>query len=153
MKQLKSLQPHDLVTCMRCGKMEFVGNADKWNIEIRKGVPVGAICPDCQTQEEFVEAEVNDALVDYSKMYLLNTPEEAMEALRPFRDKALEAIASGAVEDGDQLFRRYLQNYMNIHNAMLRQADSSIEVENLFIPDIETAFAVLAAFGEIPQPE
>jgi len=43
--------------CHRCGKL-WRGQ-DGWNADYVAGLEVGVLCPDCQTAEEYVAAEVN----------------------------------------------------------------------------------------------
>lgn len=49
--------------CTRCSKK--YRNRGAWNVELRAGVPVGLLCPRCQTPEESIEAEVHEATIDY----------------------------------------------------------------------------------------
>lgn len=59
-----------VVKCMRCQRRMRPGAKDFefWNIQYRKGVIVGLLCPDCQIPEEYAEAEMNLAISDYSTM-------------------------------------------------------------------------------------
>ncbi|RFZ42681.1 hypothetical protein MSS4_04646 [Mycobacterium marinum] len=50
--------------CTRCGKRHR--NQPDWNVTYIAGLEAGLLCPDCQTAEEHVEAEVNLATEDYS---------------------------------------------------------------------------------------
>ena len=61
------LTPDTVIECHRCGKSSTLadGAADNWNIEARRGVCVGFLCPECQTDEESIEAEVNAATIEY----------------------------------------------------------------------------------------
>ena len=64
------LTPSTLITCDRCGKSEFLAFAaeQQWNYTADKGHIVGFLCHDCQTDEEDLEAQVNESLIDYSRM-------------------------------------------------------------------------------------
>lgn len=37
----------------------------EWNIVVERGVVTGLLCDRCQTPEEFIEAEINHATLDY----------------------------------------------------------------------------------------
>ena len=37
-----------------------------WNVIVEFGIVTGLLCPDCQTAEENLEAEVNHATFDYT---------------------------------------------------------------------------------------
>jgi hypothetical protein len=51
-----------VIRCTRCRK-RWRGpgsrNADRWNVDLIAGLIVGHLCPDCQTTEEDLGAEVN----------------------------------------------------------------------------------------------
>lgn len=49
--------------CSRCTSV-FVGRGD-WNVTVKRGYVVGLLCPNCQTSEEYTEAEINRATIDY----------------------------------------------------------------------------------------
>lgn len=51
--------------CSRCGR-RVKGDPDA-NVTMRDGVAVGFTCSACQTDEEHLEAEVNDATTDYGR--------------------------------------------------------------------------------------
>ena len=54
--------------CQRCGCLyQDSNNKEQWNMDLWHGMLMGFICPDCQTDEESIEAETNAATVDYSK--------------------------------------------------------------------------------------
>lgn len=55
---------------MRCRRRVRAGASDfdSWNVMFREGVVVGLLCPACQTSDEHLEAEVNEATTDYSAM-------------------------------------------------------------------------------------
>ena len=78
-----ALRPTDRVKCSRCGKTEVVAKADYWNVVFDKGVPTGFLCPDCQTQDEWLEAEVNEATTDYSKVIGVHSLDELLDLFRP----------------------------------------------------------------------
>ena len=50
--------------CTRCNRRLRNANSD-WNITLRAGRIVEVTCPSCQTPEEYVEAEINLATLDY----------------------------------------------------------------------------------------
>lgn len=54
--------------CSRCPAKVRPHQArfSEWNAQLRDGVVVGALCPDCQSTEENAEAAINEATVDYS---------------------------------------------------------------------------------------
>jgi hypothetical protein len=56
-----------LIKCMRCERIEAADTpaTNGWNIVYDEGRPTGVICPDYQTPEENMEAEVNAATLDY----------------------------------------------------------------------------------------
>ena len=55
------------VPCQRCGKRK---PKDKLlNIMFKDGAVTGVVCGDCQTTEEYVEAEVHTAMIDYSTLH------------------------------------------------------------------------------------
>ena len=49
--------------CIRCRQPEVPG---QWNVRYKQGLEVGLVCPDCQTDEESLGADVSEALIDYS---------------------------------------------------------------------------------------
>jgi transcription elongation factor Elf1 len=50
--------------CSRCGSFSL-RTIERWNAIYKAGVLVGVLCPDCQTVEENLEAEINFATTDY----------------------------------------------------------------------------------------
>lgn len=52
-----------VIKCDRCSR-RYRGSGD-WNVQMSRGVPVGYLCPDCQTPDESVEAEIHQATLDY----------------------------------------------------------------------------------------
>lgn len=52
-----------VVKCSRCGKR--MRRMDGWNAVFKNGSAVAFVCPDCQTEAESIEAEVNAATLDY----------------------------------------------------------------------------------------
>jgi hypothetical protein len=57
--------PRGVMTyCSRCGRRPRDDTG--WNVALEDGYAVGFICPECQTAEESVQAELNDAILDYS---------------------------------------------------------------------------------------
>ena len=141
----KRLEPYDLVECLRCGKTEFAGNADNWNAVFDAGVIVAFLCPDCQTDEENIEAQVNEATIDYSKMKIVSTLDELMELLRPRFDEALETIAAGDTERGNAMFRDCLERFRKAWNAGNRH---NLDMQ---LYSVEDAYAVLVRLGELPE--
>lgn len=54
-----------VVKCARCRRRWRGG--DDWNCTWKGGRPTGEfLCPDCQTPEEHIEAQVNEATLDYT---------------------------------------------------------------------------------------
>lgn len=51
--------------CSACGRRHR--NQGDWNATVKGGVVVGILCPDCQTPEQNVEAEINMATLDYGR--------------------------------------------------------------------------------------
>lgn len=51
--------------CGRCGQRCRRTRDQGWNVIFKQGIPVGLLCPLCQTPEENAEAEINDATTDY----------------------------------------------------------------------------------------
>lgn len=141
----KELKPTDIIQCVRCGKSEFVGNAGLWNVVYDAGVATCFICPDCQTQDEFLEAEVNDSLTDYSKTIKVHNLDELLDHFRPQWRKALEAIASGEVELGNQQFAECLERFRKGFNALNRY-NFDAQLRNT-----GEAFELLKELGEFPR--
>ena len=53
--------------CMRCGRAyKDATDIELWNMDCWHGYLMGVICPDCQTDSEDMEAQVNEATFDYS---------------------------------------------------------------------------------------
>lgn len=48
------------IKCYRCGKR--CRNAEGWNVEYVAGLELGAVCPVCQSSEEDIGAQVNEAM-------------------------------------------------------------------------------------------
>ena len=58
------------VRCSRCGRLlrDAPGvDALLWNVAARNGCAVGFLCPDCQADAEGIEAQANEAVLDYSR--------------------------------------------------------------------------------------
>jgi hypothetical protein len=52
--------------CDRCGRRAGTLHAmAEWNVVVERGVVTGLLCDRCQTPEEFTEAEINHATLDY----------------------------------------------------------------------------------------
>lgn len=49
------------VICERCGERTTADLASEWLMTLRNGEIVELVCPDCQTEEEHLASEVNDA--------------------------------------------------------------------------------------------
>ena len=58
-----------IIKCQRCNK-RLRRNADGWNVQFDKGRIVAHLCPDCQTSDEYLEAAINEATIDYSETML-----------------------------------------------------------------------------------
>ncbi|QHN17932.1 hypothetical protein GII35_14040 [Gordonia amarae] len=54
-----------VIKCGRCRRR--MRRLDGWNVELRGGVVVAHLCPDCQTPEENAEAEIHEATLDYGR--------------------------------------------------------------------------------------
>lgn len=132
------------VKCARCGKTESANNAKLWNAVFDKGVLTHYLCPDCQTQEEFLEAEVNEALTDYSKARAISSFDELIGSFRPHWHEALEIIARGETERGNEQLRVYLERFRVAFNSMYRNH------KDVQLTDIGEAFALLQEVGEFP---
>ena len=53
--------------CDRCGRRaRSLARMHDWNVIVEFGSVTGLLCPDCQTAEENLEAEVNHATLDYT---------------------------------------------------------------------------------------
>ncbi|OAH41764.1 hypothetical protein AYJ66_07270 [Dietzia cinnamea] len=57
-----------VIKCGRCRKR--CRNAEGWNAVYAQGYITGYLCPKCQTPEESLEAQVNEATLDYSKSFI-----------------------------------------------------------------------------------
>lgn len=54
------------IQCSRCERISRATKAKAWNVTVSRGIPVGYLCPDCQTPEENAEAEINLATTRYA---------------------------------------------------------------------------------------
>lgn len=55
------------VECTQCRRRHRNRDElERWNVEYIAGLQVGTLCPDCQTSEQHIEAEINHATVDYA---------------------------------------------------------------------------------------
>lgn len=139
------VSPYEIIDCMRCGKSEFVGNAEGWNTVFDKGVIVGHICPGCQTDEEDIEAQVNEALTDYSNVKAVRNLDDLLNLFRPLWVGDLRIIANGETERGNNLLSEHLERFMNGYNALFRDdPDNQIK-------DIKAAYSKLVELGELPK--
>lgn len=68
-----------VIKCRRCGRR--LRNPEGWNVVYNGGLIEGYLCPECQTNEESMEAQVNEALEDYSKMRTGGPREEVLDAI------------------------------------------------------------------------
>ncbi|MEE8727436.1 MAG: hypothetical protein SOI04_07885 [Bifidobacterium thermacidophilum] len=55
--------------CGKCGRRfrERAFDAECWNVTLHAGIITQVLCPDCQTPEQDMEAQVNEAMLDYSR--------------------------------------------------------------------------------------
>lgn len=69
MRQIFTLKPYDLIfaKCIKCGKTEKGMNTFGWVAVQEDDLLVGCICPDCQTDEESLEAQANTIIADSVK--------------------------------------------------------------------------------------
>ncbi len=58
-----------VIKCSRCRRR--CRNMAGWNATFKDGRIVGYLCGDCQTVEENLEAQINEATIDYSKVRLV----------------------------------------------------------------------------------
>jgi hypothetical protein len=56
----------DLKHCHRCGR-RYRNDRGDWNVQMRHGIALWILCPDCQTDAEDLEAQVNLAATDYRR--------------------------------------------------------------------------------------
>ena len=143
--EFRKLGPTDRVKCLRCGKTEVAAKAKYWNAVFDEGVITAFLCPDCQTQDEWLEAEVNEAVTDYSKVVEVHNLDELLDLFRPQRQEALETIANGEVERGNNMLAEYLERFRKAFNALNRY-NFDAQLEN-----IGEAYAVLQELGEFPK--
>lgn len=54
--------------CDRCHRRLRQHGMETWNVVVESGYITGLVCPGCQTSEENVEAEINEATLDYCGM-------------------------------------------------------------------------------------
>lgn len=52
------------IRCDRCQR-RYRGTGG-WNVTMAAGVPIGYLCPDCQSPAENAEAEINQATTAYA---------------------------------------------------------------------------------------
>jgi hypothetical protein len=55
------------IKCSRCDRRFREGAADclEWNGTLKDGRVVGVLCPNCQTDAEYLEAAINEATLTY----------------------------------------------------------------------------------------
>jgi hypothetical protein len=56
----------NIIRCSRCRRRCRNVDNNAWNVEWIASYAVGSICPECQTPEEDLEAQVSEAIDDYS---------------------------------------------------------------------------------------
>ena len=139
------MSPYDIIECMRCGRSELAGNAENWNTVFDQGAIVGHVCPDCQTDEEDIEAQVNDALMGYSKLKLVRTLGELIDSFHPLWVEALQIIAAGEEERGSALLREYLERFRKCWNGM-NWNSAAMQLE-----DLEETYLNFVDIGELPE--
>lgn len=139
------MRDSELVECARCGKVEFAGNADRWNVVFNMGRVAGFLCPDCQTAEEDIEAQVNEATTDYSKTFTVSSLPELLEIFRPLLVEALQVIADGETERGNALFGECLESFRKGYNALHND-----EI-GVLLANKKEAYDLLVSIGELPQ--
>lgn len=59
---------NSIIRCSRCRTKVKVKRAESWNATFSEGVIAGYLCPRCQTPDEHLEAEINFATLDYSRI-------------------------------------------------------------------------------------
>ena len=62
-----SSQSARVLKCKSCHRRYRHGGADAhlWNVEFAHGIPLRLLCPECQTEMQSLEAEVNAAMLSY----------------------------------------------------------------------------------------
>jgi hypothetical protein len=84
-----------IIRCDRCNRRRR--NLDGWNVEMIAGMEVGYLCPDCQTTEEDLEAELNLTLGRswVGKTITVNGPEDlTTEVLSEIYDGLVSAYST-----------------------------------------------------------
>ena len=145
MIETRRLQPHDIVECARCGKIEFAGNAEGWNTVFDMGVIAGFLCPECQTPEEDLEAQVNEATIDYSKTKAISTFDDLFAMFRPRWREALRVIAGGDAERGNAQLWDEVEKFRKAWNGMNRY---NLDAQ---LSDAQEAYMNLVDMGELPE--
>jgi Zn finger protein HypA/HybF involved in hydrogenase expression len=56
-----------VIKCVKCGK-RLRNIHEPWNVELKNGKVQWYICPDCQSPEQNVEAEINEATLHYGTL-------------------------------------------------------------------------------------
>ena len=60
------LTDNSFIRCSRCSTRTKFKKATDWNIVYDKGLVAGFLCGRCITDEEYTEAEINAATLNYS---------------------------------------------------------------------------------------
>lgn len=84
-----------VVRCDRCGRR--MGNGEDWNVAFSVGNAAGYLCPDCQTNDESLEAQVDEVLTDYSGWCDV-AGEEALEVIAADIEQRVELAVWNPVE-------------------------------------------------------
>lgn len=56
-----------VLRCKLCRNTVREAQSDGWNVEVRKGRVLWFLCPSCQTPEQDLEAQVNEAMLTYGR--------------------------------------------------------------------------------------
>ena len=141
--KMKKLKAHDLITCSRCGKTEFLGNAENWNAVYQSGVVTAFICHECQTDEEDLEAQINEATTNYSEWVTISSPQELVDLFRPLLKRAMDTIEAGETKRGESILREEVEKFRKGFNAMHRGCP------NMQLRDFEETRNFLAEMGAL----
>lgn len=63
---MKPLTDNSIIRCSRCSTKTKFKKATDWNIVYDKGLVAGFLCGRCITDQEYAEAEINAATLNYS---------------------------------------------------------------------------------------
>jgi len=85
-----------LGNCMRCLRLysDKLADAAMWNANFMMGVPVGLLCPTCQTPEESLEAETNTAKLADAELVSFSSldPTKRAELIIEMIDKSAHSV-------------------------------------------------------------